>query len=100
MSTTASARQSDPPKEETKLSLGQRFKKMWRDYWYVMLPVHLVTSIGWFSLFFFLIKSGVDVPAILAKLGTSETYLKKIEESEWTNVALSYACYKVATPAR
>ena len=82
------------------MSLGQRFKKMWRDYWYVMLPVHLVTSIGWFSLFFFLIKSGVDVPAILAKLGTSETYLKKIEESEWTNVALSYACYKVATPAR
>jgi len=45
-------------------------------------------------------KSGLDVPAILAAMGTSHEYLEKISRSDYTYIALSYACYKVATPAR
>jgi hypothetical protein len=39
-----------------KLSLLQRFKEMYRDYWYVLVPVHLITSLGWFAGFYYLAK--------------------------------------------
>lgn len=40
-------------KQEEKLSLYQRFKAMYRDYWYVLLPVHMVTSAAWFGGIYF-----------------------------------------------
>lgn len=39
---------------EEKLSLTAQFKKMWKDYWYVLLPVHLVTSSIWFGGIYYL----------------------------------------------
>lgn len=42
--------------EAQKLSLLQRFKQMYRDYWYVLVPVHLITSLGWFAGFYYLAK--------------------------------------------
>jgi len=45
-------------------------------------------------------KSGIDVPSILASMGTSEAYLEKIGQSDMGYYALAYACYKIATPAR
>ena len=85
---------------EEKVGLFKKFKKMWKDYWYVMIPVHIVTSAGWLGGFYVMCKSGLDVPAILAAMGTSQEYLEKISRSDYTYIALSYACYKVATPAR
>jgi hypothetical protein len=45
-------------------------------------------------------KSGVDVGAILLYFGTSVEYVEKISDSPWGYLALAYACYKIATPAR
>jgi len=59
-----------------------------------------VTSVGWLGGFYVMCKSGLDVPAVLAALGTSQEYLEKISQSQYTYIALAYACYKVATPAR
>lgn len=42
--------------EEKKLSLFQKFKQMYKEYWYVLIPVHVVTSIGWFGGFYYLAK--------------------------------------------
>lgn len=42
--------------EEPKPGLIKRFKQMYRDYWYVLVPVHLVTSAGWFGGFYYLAK--------------------------------------------
>lgn len=42
--------------KEEKLSLVQRFKKMYKDYWYVLIPVHIVTSVGWFGSFYLSVK--------------------------------------------
>ena len=33
--------------ENKKEALIPKFKRMWKDYWYVVIPVHVVTSIGW-----------------------------------------------------
>lgn len=36
-----------------KLGLFQKFKKMYKEYWYVMVPVHLVTSAMWLGGFYY-----------------------------------------------
>lgn len=46
---------ADENKEE-KLSLLKKFKIMYRDYWYVLVPVHVVTSTVWFGGFYFMAK--------------------------------------------
>ena len=88
------------PTEEEKTNIFQKFKKMSKDYWYVLVPVHLATSIVWFGGFYAMCKSGVDVAALLQWFGVSETYVEKLSNSEMGYAALAYACYKVATPIR
>lgn len=45
--------QDDEPK---KLGLIQRFKEMYRDYWYVLVPVHVATSAVWFGSFYYAVR--------------------------------------------
>lgn len=37
----------------SKLGLFAKFKKMGKDYWYVLIPVHLVTSSVWLGAFYY-----------------------------------------------
>lgn len=39
-----------------KLGLFKRFKALYKQYWYVMLPVHVITSAGWIVGFYHLSK--------------------------------------------
>lgn len=95
-----SAEVPDPEKNEKKVGIVKKFKQMWKDYWYVLIPVHVATSVVWYGGFYVMCKSGIDVAALLAYFGTSETYLEKVRNSDLGYFALAYACYKVATPAR
>lgn len=45
--------ESDVQSEE-KLSLTAKFKKMYKEYWYVLLPVHIFTSTFWFAGFYYM----------------------------------------------
>lgn len=38
----------------SKLGLFKRFKALYKQYWYVMLPVHIVTSTGWMVGFYYM----------------------------------------------
>ncbi|KAJ8973490.1 hypothetical protein NQ317_018763 [Molorchus minor] len=64
---------------------------MYRDYWYVLVPVHLVTSAVWFGMFYYMAKSGVDIV---------EKFVNQIRDSSMGYYALAYALYKISTPAR
>jgi len=88
----------EPP--EKKLSLLQRFKQMYRDYWYVLVPVHLVTSAAWFGGFYYLAKSGVDIAGLLESWNVSEKITNSLRDSSMGYIAVAYACYKIATPLR
>lgn len=44
----------DVPESEEKLSLTAKFKKMYKEYWYVLLPVHIFTSTFWFAGFYYM----------------------------------------------
>jgi hypothetical protein len=109
------------PKEETsKPTLVARFKQMYKDYWYVLVPVHLVTSACWIGGFYYLAKrfslhadsvsahfimytfysSGVDVVAVLKSAGVSDRFTDPIKDSSMGHLAVAYAMYKIATPLR
>ncbi|KAJ9586936.1 hypothetical protein L9F63_019480 [Diploptera punctata] len=83
-----------------KLSLFQKFKQMYRDYWYVLVPVHLITSLGWFGGFYYLAVSGVDIVALLENMGISEKLINPLRDSHAGYIAVAYALYKIATPIR
>nr|XP_022903172.1 protein FAM210A-like isoform X1 [Onthophagus taurus]XP_022910468.1 protein FAM210A-like isoform X1 [Onthophagus taurus] len=85
---------------QKKLGLFQKFKQMYRDYWYVLVPVHIVTSIGWFGSFYYMAKSGIDIVAIMENWHISETLISPLRDSSMGYIAVSYALYKLATPFR
>lgn len=45
--------------EEKNLSRYQKFKLMYKRYWYVLIPVHLATSAVWFGSFYYLAARSV-----------------------------------------
>lgn len=92
--------QKKEDEEPEKLTLFQKFKRMYRDYWYVLVPVHLVTSAAWLGGFYYLAKSGVDVAALLESWNVSETIIKPFRNSQMGYFAVTYGLYKIATPAR
>ena len=47
-----------------KVGIVAKFKKIAKDYWSVLLPVHVATSIVWFIGFYILAKSGMDIIAV------------------------------------
>ncbi|XP_047498704.1 uncharacterized protein C18orf19 homolog B-like isoform X1 [Penaeus chinensis] len=87
-------------KKEEKLSLVQKFKLMYKQYWYVLIPVHVVTSLVWYGSFFIAAKSGVDIVPVIEKLGAGEKILSHLRNSDAGYYAIAYAMYKIATPAR
>merc|ERR1712061_200506 len=68
----SSGKRKDVDIDKKKTGIVARFKQMFKDYWYILVPVHVATSIVWFGCFYFMCKSGVDVVAIL---GRSKFYL-------------------------
>ncbi|XP_069156180.1 uncharacterized protein C18orf19 homolog A isoform X2 [Procambarus clarkii] len=82
------------------MSLVQKFKLMYQQYWYVLIPVHLVTSVVWYGSFFIAAKSGVDIVPLLETLGAGEKILSHLQKSDAGYYAIAYALYKIATPAR
>ncbi|XP_059485409.1 protein FAM210A [Neocloeon triangulifer] len=92
---------TNEPIEEKKLSLFQKFKQMYKEYWYVLLPVHCATSAVWVGCFYYIVRSGVDVPSLLQTLHVPDKALEFIKNNSSTgHLAVVYALYKVATPAR
>lgn len=86
--------------EPAKLGLFARFKKMYKEYWYVLVPVHCVTSVFWFGGFYYASKSGVDVIALLESVGVSQKLIDPVRDSSLGHIAVAYLLYKIATPAR
>ena len=59
-----------------KESTLSKLKQMIRDYWYVIIPVEIVTSIMWYGGIFLMLKSGVDIVQLLSNIGVSEQTLR------------------------
>lgn len=44
-----------------KLSVFQKMKQMTKDYWHVLIPVHVITSIGWVAIFYTAVRKYVSI---------------------------------------
>lgn len=55
-SSSSSSREAKNDESEKNLSLVQKFKLIYKQYWYVLIPVHVATSIVWYGAFFFAAK--------------------------------------------
>lgn len=85
---------------EEKMRFFHRYHKMFKEYWYVMLPVHIATSIIWFGSFYYLATCGVDVVPLLEAVGLPDTLISPLRHSGLGYIATASAMYKLATPAR
>ncbi|XP_011501056.1 PREDICTED: protein FAM210A-like, partial [Ceratosolen solmsi marchali] len=82
------------------VSLFQKMKQLTKNYWNVLLPVHIATSLCWVSMFYIAIKYGIDIIGILKSLHLNDKYLDALRNSNVGDWALTYALYKIFTPIR
>uniref|UniRef100_A0A336L7Q2 CSON005550 protein n=1 Tax=Culicoides sonorensis TaxID=179676 RepID=A0A336L7Q2_CULSO len=78
-----------PGDEFANLGLFAKFKKMYKEYWYVLVPVHLATSAVWFGTFYYASKSGMDIVAIMQHWNFNETLIKPFRDSSLGHVAVA-----------
>ncbi|XP_043074043.1 uncharacterized protein C18orf19 homolog A [Puntigrus tetrazona] len=93
--------QEDPdPLQDRSIGLIQRFKKTFKQYGKVMIPVHLLTSTLWFGTFYYAAMKGVNLVPFLEYVGFPDKVVKLLENSQSGYALTAYAMYKIATPAR
>ncbi|XP_020793124.1 uncharacterized protein C18orf19 homolog B [Boleophthalmus pectinirostris] len=88
------------PFQDKSVGLFQRFKKTFKQYGKVMIPVHLVTSSVWFGTFYYAAMKGVNVVPFLEMIGLPESLVSLLRDSSSGYALTAYAMYKIATPAR
>lgn len=89
--------------EELKqLTILQRYKKLLKEYWYILIPVHGATSVLWFGSCFLLASSGVeiDLGSLVESLGLPETLKTYLSNPSLGSLAVAIALYKLASPFR
>jgi len=73
---------------------------MVKDYWYVIIPVEIGTSIVWYAAIYLSLRSGLDIVSLLETLGASEETLARLPRAEAGYHALAFICYKCISPLR
>ncbi|KAM9852739.1 protein FAM210A-like [Aulostomus maculatus] len=88
------------PLQDKSVGLVQRFKRTFKQYGKVMIPVHLLTSSVWFGTFYYAAMKGVNVVPFLEMIGLPESLVGLLRDSSSGYALTAYAMYKIATPAR
>ncbi|XP_077384245.1 uncharacterized protein C18orf19 homolog A-like isoform X2 [Festucalex cinctus] len=88
------------PLQDKSIGLAQRFKKTFKQYGKVMIPVHLITSSFWFGTFYYAAMKGVNVVQFLEMIHMPESLVGLLRNSSSGYALTAYALYKIATPAR
>ncbi|XP_028282287.1 uncharacterized protein C18orf19 homolog B [Parambassis ranga] len=88
------------PLQDKSIGLFQRFKRTFKQYGKVMIPLHLVTSSVWFGSFYYAAMKGVNVVPFLEMIGLPESLVGLLKDSSSGYALTAYAMYKIATPAR
>ncbi|KAF5919233.1 hypothetical protein HPG69_003873 [Diceros bicornis minor] len=100
-SNASSPKKEEPdPLQDKSISLYQRFKKTFRQYGKVLIPVHLITSGVWFGTFYYAAIKGVNVVPFLELIGLPDSIVNILKNSQSGNALTAYALFKIATPAR
>jgi hypothetical protein len=73
-------------------------KTLYQKYGKVFIVTHIILSIGFGGLFYYLVKRGFDIKPYLEKIGINEEKFKNAESA--SQALTAYAIYKVTMPLR
>ncbi|XP_017264044.1 protein FAM210B, mitochondrial [Kryptolebias marmoratus] len=99
-STTEKSLGDKPEPEERKLNKTQQLKKVFKEYGAVGVSFHIGISLMSLGMFYVLISSGIDMAAILCKLGFSEAVVQSKMAAGTSTFVLAYAIHKLFAPVR
>ncbi|XP_073324347.1 protein FAM210B, mitochondrial [Pagrus major] len=92
--------QEEPEPEGGKPSKTQQLKKVFKEYGAVGVSFHICISLMSLGMFYLLISSGIDMAAVLCKLGFSETVVRSKMAAGTSTFVLAYAIHKLFAPVR
>ncbi|XP_034943427.1 uncharacterized protein C18orf19 homolog A [Chelonus insularis] len=99
-SKTENETKHEPTITSSKLNVFQKMKQLAKDYWHILIPVHILTSTCWVSIFYVAAINGVDVIGLMEYIHMPEKYIDMIKNSGAGHWAVVYALYKIFTPIR
>ncbi|XP_061689546.1 protein FAM210B, mitochondrial [Syngnathoides biaculeatus] len=78
----------------------QQLKKVFKEYGAVGVSFHVGISLMSLGMFYLLVSSGIDMAAVLGKLGFSEAIIRSKMAAGTSTFVLAYAVHKLFAPAR
>lgn len=102
-STTSSSTAKAPGEPEPdggKPNKTQQLKKVFKEYGAVGVSFHVCISLMSLGMFYLLISSGIDMAAMLCKLGFSETVVQSKMAAGTSTFVVAYAIHKLFAPVR
>ncbi|OPJ82718.1 protein FAM210B [Patagioenas fasciata monilis] len=91
---------TDPNGENKKLNKTQQLKQVFKEYGAVGVSFHVGISLVSLGIFYLAVSSGVDMTAVLFKLGFSESSLQSKMAAGTSTFVLAYAIHKLFAPVR
>ncbi|XP_048205606.1 protein FAM210B, mitochondrial [Perognathus longimembris pacificus] len=86
--------------EEKKQSKSQQLKKVFQEYGAVGVSLHIGISLVSLGIFYTVVSSGVDMSAILLKLGFKESLVQSKMAAGTSTFVVAYAIHKLFAPVR
>ncbi|XP_057702323.1 protein FAM210B, mitochondrial [Corythoichthys intestinalis] len=83
-----------------KLNKTQQLKKVFKEYGAVGVSFHVGISLMSLGMFYLLISSGIDMAAVLSKLGFGEAVIRSKMAAGTSTFVLAYAVHKLFAPVR
>uniref|UniRef100_A0ACB8F6E4 Uncharacterized protein n=1 Tax=Sphaerodactylus townsendi TaxID=933632 RepID=A0ACB8F6E4_9SAUR len=91
----------DPSKENGKKpNKSQQLKKVFKEYGAVAVGFHVGISLMSLGMFYLAVTSGVDMTALLFKLGFDEALVQSKLAAGTSTFVLAYAIHKLFAPVR
>nr|ACQ58280.1 C20orf108 [Anoplopoma fimbria] len=90
----------EPEPEEGKPNKTQQLKKVFKEYGAVGVSFHIGISLMSLGMFYLLISSGIDMAAVLCKVGFSEAVVRSKMAAGTSTFVLAYAIHKLFAPPR
>ncbi|XP_039335527.1 protein FAM210B, mitochondrial [Saimiri boliviensis] len=86
--------------EERKLSKSQQLKKIFQEYGTVGVSLHIGISLVSLGIFYMIVSSGMDMSAVLLKLGFEESLVQSKMAAGTSTFVVAYAIHKLFAPVR
>ncbi|KFP75932.1 Protein FAM210B, partial [Acanthisitta chloris] len=86
--------------DHKKLNKSQQLKQVFKEYGAVGVSFHVGISLVSLGIFYLAVSSGVDMTAILLKLGVSDSSLQSRMAAGTSTFVLAYAVHKLFAPVR